>query len=250
MELAHVLREKRQEMNLTQQQLADKLHVTRQTLSRWENSLSYPNLDTLVELSDLLAVPLDTLLKGDNNAMVKKISSDVNDKRRYRRYLIIIGSIFTVILIWLCVLGYGRANQMEWIDRFNPFLETKYGYAVLPDKVEVKKERGIEQRGKTEKKVWLKVPQKVDAYVTDDAFSHGSWLKFSTGEYDLKHRWAYVMHKGSYVYAARLVKKSEIPLQMRETIPDDYTPFKESTGPEHASTALRVNKNFPWWPFN
>ncbi|MDG2981929.1 helix-turn-helix domain-containing protein, partial [Latilactobacillus curvatus] len=38
--------EKRKELHLTQQQLADKLHVTRQTLSRWENNLSYPNLDT------------------------------------------------------------------------------------------------------------------------------------------------------------------------------------------------------------
>ncbi|WEV38775.1 helix-turn-helix domain-containing protein [Lactobacillus sp. ESL0680] len=244
MELARVLRERRQELNLTQQQLADKLHVTRQTLSRWENSLSYPNLDTLVELSDLLAVPLDTLLKGDNNAMVKKISSDVNDKRRYRRYLIIIGSIFAVILIWLCVLGYDRANQVEWIDRFNPFLEIKYGYAVLPDKVELKKERGIEQHGKTKKKVWLKIPQKVDAYVTDNPFDHGSWLKFSTGEYDLKHRWAYVMHKGSYVYAIRLVKKSEIPMQMRGTMLDYYMPFKDG------APASRLNKNFPWWPFN
>lgn len=42
--------------HLTQQQLADKLHVTRQTLSRWENNLSYPNLDTLVNLSEFLAV--------------------------------------------------------------------------------------------------------------------------------------------------------------------------------------------------
>ena len=41
--------------------MADKLHVTRQTLSRWENNLSYPNLDTLVNLSEFLAVPLDIL---------------------------------------------------------------------------------------------------------------------------------------------------------------------------------------------
>lgn len=44
--------EKRKELHLTQQQVADQLHVTRQTLSRWENNLSYPNLDTLVNLSE------------------------------------------------------------------------------------------------------------------------------------------------------------------------------------------------------
>ncbi|MCS8623036.1 helix-turn-helix transcriptional regulator [Lactiplantibacillus plantarum] len=47
MQFANVLRKKRKELHLTQQQLADKLHVTRQTLSRWENNLSYPNLDTV-----------------------------------------------------------------------------------------------------------------------------------------------------------------------------------------------------------
>ena len=61
MQFANVLRKKRKELHLTQQQLADKLHVTRQTLSRWENNLSYPNLDTLVNLSEFLAVPLDIL---------------------------------------------------------------------------------------------------------------------------------------------------------------------------------------------
>ncbi|WP_308718714.1 helix-turn-helix domain-containing protein [Lactiplantibacillus plantarum] len=76
MQFANVLRKKRKELHLTQQQLADKLHVTRQTPSRWENNLSYPNLDTLVNLSEFLAVPLDILLKGDGNLMVNKISQD------------------------------------------------------------------------------------------------------------------------------------------------------------------------------
>ena len=57
MEFANVLRKKRKERHLTQQELADQLHVTRQTLSSWENNLSYPNLDTLVSLSDFFAIP-------------------------------------------------------------------------------------------------------------------------------------------------------------------------------------------------
>ncbi|MDF7639815.1 helix-turn-helix domain-containing protein [Lactobacillus sp. ESL0791] len=246
MELARILREKRIELHLTQEQLADKLHVTRQTLSRWENSVSYPNLDTLVELSDILDVSLDTLLKGDNDVMVKKISSDVNDKKKYRRYLIIIGSIFAVILLWLCVLGFGRAKQIDMIDRFNPFLETKYGYAILPEKVAVKKVRTILQG--TKKKGWGREPQKVDAYVLDDPFYGGSWLKFYTGLYDKQHRWAYVMHKGSYVAAIRLVKKSEIPLQMRGQV-GRYMPYSQTGGPEGLQPRTG-SKRVPWWPFD
>ncbi|WP_308723599.1 helix-turn-helix domain-containing protein [Lactiplantibacillus plantarum] len=58
LQFANVLRRKRKELHLTQQQLADQsLHMTRQTLSRWENNLNYPNLDTLNEdLSEFLAV--------------------------------------------------------------------------------------------------------------------------------------------------------------------------------------------------
>ena len=143
MQFANVLRKKRKELHLTQQQLADKLHVTRQTLSRWENNLSYPNLDTLVNLSEFLAVPLDILLKGDGNLMVNKISQDVRDKDKYKRYLMIVSAIFILIFLWLSVLGYGRASQNEWIDRFNPFLRVQYGYAVLPNLVQRREKRQL-----------------------------------------------------------------------------------------------------------
>nr|WP_257594037.1 helix-turn-helix transcriptional regulator [Lactiplantibacillus plantarum] len=123
MQFANVLRRKRKELHLTQQQLADQLHVTRQTLSRWENNLSYPNLDTLVNLSEFLAIPLDILLKGDGNLMVNKISQDVRDKSKYKRYLTSVLAIFILIFLWLSVLGYGRATQNEWIDRFKPLFK-------------------------------------------------------------------------------------------------------------------------------
>lgn len=133
MEFANNLRSTRKALNMTQQELANQLHVTRQTLSRWENNQSYPNLDTLIELSNLLAIPLDSLLKGGDNPMVTKISNDVRSKKRYQRYLIIIASVFVLALIWLTTLSIGRAYQIQQIDRFNPFLTTQVGYTVLPN---------------------------------------------------------------------------------------------------------------------
>lgn len=66
MEIGKLLKIRREQKNLTQQQVAAKFHVTRQTVSRWENDKSYPNIDTLVELSFFFDFSLDEILKGDD----------------------------------------------------------------------------------------------------------------------------------------------------------------------------------------
>lgn len=55
----------RKQKKLTQEQLADRMHVTRQTVSRWESDEVVPELDRLVELSELFACKLDALVKED-----------------------------------------------------------------------------------------------------------------------------------------------------------------------------------------
>ena len=64
---------RRNELGLTQSEVAEKLYVTRQTISNWENNKSYPNIDCLIELSNLYEMTLDRLLKEDNT-MVEKLS--------------------------------------------------------------------------------------------------------------------------------------------------------------------------------
>ena len=62
----------RRERQLTQEQFGSLFHVTRQTVSNWENGKSYPDLQLLVAISDQFGVSLDTLLKEDTK-MVKAI---------------------------------------------------------------------------------------------------------------------------------------------------------------------------------
>ena len=50
---------------LTQEQLAERLDVSRQSVSKWESNLSFPEMDTILKLCDLFNVSLDTLLRGD-----------------------------------------------------------------------------------------------------------------------------------------------------------------------------------------
>ena len=57
--------------NITQEEFGKLFHVTRQTVSNWENEKSYPDLQTLVTISDLFEISLDTLLKGDHKMIAR-----------------------------------------------------------------------------------------------------------------------------------------------------------------------------------
>lgn len=65
----------RNEQQLTQEQFGELFHVTRQTVSNWENEKSYPDLQILIAMSNQFDVSLDTLLKGDSK-MVKAIDKE------------------------------------------------------------------------------------------------------------------------------------------------------------------------------
>lgn len=65
----------RKERQLTQEQFGALFHVTRQTVSNWENGKSYPDLQLLIAISDQFGVSLDTLLKEDAK-MVKAIDRE------------------------------------------------------------------------------------------------------------------------------------------------------------------------------
>lgn len=61
--------------HLTQEQFGNLFHVTRQTVSNWENEKNYPDLQTLITLSDRYEISLDTILKDDNK-MVQTIDRE------------------------------------------------------------------------------------------------------------------------------------------------------------------------------
>ena len=74
MEFEKQLKKYRAELNLTQEELAEKAYVSRQTVSNWETGKSYPDIHSLLLLSDLFQVSLDELVKGDIKAMEEKMN--------------------------------------------------------------------------------------------------------------------------------------------------------------------------------
>lgn len=78
----------RNEQQLTQEQFGELFHVTRQTVSNWENEKRYPDLQILIAMSNQFNVSLDTLLKGDSK-MVKAIDKErVLGKIKYEKSLV------------------------------------------------------------------------------------------------------------------------------------------------------------------
>lgn len=91
----------RKQRNMTQEDFAKIFHVTRQTVSNWENEKSYPDLQTLVQISNEFNVSLDTMLKEDM-LMVKKI----DDYKIYKK--IFIGLITCILAVGVIAGIYRR----------------------------------------------------------------------------------------------------------------------------------------------
>ena len=93
MELNEQIKKYRTEKNISQEELAVKIFVTRQSISNWENGKTYPDIHSLLLLSSLFGISLDQLVKGDIEIMKEEIKKD--EIAKMNRY----GKIYTIMLI-------------------------------------------------------------------------------------------------------------------------------------------------------
>ncbi len=106
-EIADYLRKLRTDNNLTQKELAAKLHVTHQAVSGWENGKSLPDIDTLSKLGDIYNITIDEIiLKDPNNTEEPKKSKVPNWLRLTLSYLGIMLSLFGLSLFFNYPLHY------------------------------------------------------------------------------------------------------------------------------------------------
>ena len=109
MQLGQAIAQIRKERGLTQEAFAKMFSVTRQTVWNWENEKSYPDLSTLVKISDEFNVSLDVLLKGDFR-MVKKIDKKIKKQPFY------IGIIIGLVIIVVALFSFIYANNKRLGD--------------------------------------------------------------------------------------------------------------------------------------
>ena len=99
MEIGKKLKDARMRSGFTQDSVAEKVNVSRQTISNWENEKSYPDIISVIELSNLYSISLDELLKGDEK-MMEHLEESTNVVKSTRKLIgAILLNIITVILL-------------------------------------------------------------------------------------------------------------------------------------------------------
>jgi len=105
----------RSQAGITQEQLAEQLDVSRQSVSKWESGTSFPEMDTLLRLCDLYDVNLDTLLRGSVEA------SNVADTAQYdsfmnrfsRRIALSISAIIAGVALMILLNAYNPSDAFQ-----------------------------------------------------------------------------------------------------------------------------------------
>ena len=96
--ISEKLKQARLAASLTQEELAEELDVSRQTISNWENGRSYPDIISVIALSDVYDMTLDSLLKGDKE-MIKHLQESTDTVKSNKR---LIGLIIGLVLFGVC----------------------------------------------------------------------------------------------------------------------------------------------------
>ena len=105
MKIGKKLKNARIEAGLTQEKATEKIDVSRQTISNWENEKSYPDIISVIALSDLYSVSLDELLKGDQK-MAEHLEESTNVVKSNKKLTgaILLNIILMILLIALNIL--------------------------------------------------------------------------------------------------------------------------------------------------
>ena len=111
--IGNFIKEQRNKVNMTQQELADRLNITRENLSKWERGLAVPNTEYLEPLCKALHISITELLSGksetdSNRFIISLFDKNIKQKRRFLKIIIL-----TILLFILAFLTY------YFIDNYN-----------------------------------------------------------------------------------------------------------------------------------
>ena len=102
MEIGTQIKKYRNELKLSQEELAEKVFVTRQTISNWETEKNYPDIHSVLLLSSIFNISLDQLIKGDIEIMKKEISQ--TEIKKFNQIAIILALLLILTIISIAPL--------------------------------------------------------------------------------------------------------------------------------------------------
>ena len=173
MEIGKHIKELRTSRGWNQEVFAEKTYVSRQTVSSWENNKSYPDIKSLLLMSELFEVSLDDLIKGDVVEMKKEISNEsIREFNKWSNILAVgflIGilipyplfrffrwwGILVFLLFWIALLAV--AFKVEALKKENDIQTYKEIVAFTEGKAMGKDEKIAEKAKRPYQKVLLAV---------------------------------------------------------------------------------------------
>ncbi|MFZ2257089.1 MAG: helix-turn-helix transcriptional regulator [Clostridiaceae bacterium] len=114
MELGNQIKKYRNELDLSQEKLAEQIFVSRQSISNWENDKNYPDINSLIRLSEVFQISLDSLIKGDWEKMKKEVSGE--DRKEFDKVSTVYTVMFGLLIVTPMPLFYfwDKAGLVIW----------------------------------------------------------------------------------------------------------------------------------------
>lgn len=110
MKIGVKLKEARLQAGLTQENVAEEIQVTRQTISNWETEKSFPDIVSVIKLSTLYNISLDKLLKGDEE-MIEHLEKSTNIVKSNQKLIIAIIANVMMIIAFILFNGLIISNK-------------------------------------------------------------------------------------------------------------------------------------------
>ena len=111
MEVGGRIRELRAAAGMSQDDLAARVYVSRQTISSWENGKTYPDVQSLLLLSEIFGASVDSLIKGDVETMNETIDRDIETMKRLSYVMLGFLLLMIAAMIWVCLQAASRTVE-------------------------------------------------------------------------------------------------------------------------------------------
>ena len=119
MKIGDQLQKQRKSHHMSQNELAEKLHLTRQSISKWENGTTLPSFANVIAISEIFGVSLDELIEGDA-ALMDKLKDDGKSRLTRVETIVVWGFLLvTIALIFIYGIGISTNNVNDWMSGFS-----------------------------------------------------------------------------------------------------------------------------------
>lgn len=203
MNLGQTIMTIRKERKMTQEEFAKIFHVTRQTVSNWEKEKNYPDLETLIFMSDEFHISLDVMLKEDKK-MAKKLNGEIKFSKKFKKNVISTLSCMVIIVV-IGAAGWG----IIWNKTKNS-LETKFQNGIEKNGFIFDEQLGYYKKVLEENTYYTVPNQSMPEYFDFSLQFHNAVLDYYTvknGE-NIHIRWSGKDHEGKMDHSISSLDKN------------------------------------------